>query len=212
MPYRGSVARVAASNTPTYPGELGSATPNPMIPCSRNAPTAGTGSPNARKHIPNAPAFTSHSTADQRTTATKRGGPFSTPRPPTSPPAMRGIRSPPRAGRTPGTTRPTSAGQGAGPRTTPGGVSCRGGVRIGNVGAGGARGPSMPPPFARRTPATRSRALTPCSAQASSPSVIPSPTTHAHREAVARSGASGTGTGLEGERNEVADFVDEGAE
>src|SRR5205814_5159141 len=91
-------------------------------------------------------------------------------------------------------------------------MSCQRSVRIGNVRVASATVASTSPPFARRTPATRSRALTPCSAQASSPSVIPSPTTHAHREAAARSGASGTGTGLEGEGNEVADFFDEGAE
>src|SRR5213076_1420427 len=118
MPYRASVARVAASNTPTYPGELGSATPNPMIPCSRNAPTADTGNPNARKHIANAAAFTSQSTADQRTTARKRPGLLSTSSPATSPSAMRVIRSATRAGRTACVTRPSSASQGAGRCTT----------------------------------------------------------------------------------------------
>src|SRR5947209_10856559 len=85
-------------------------------------------------------------------------------------------------------------------------------VRIGNVRVASATVASMSPRFARRTPSTRSRALTPCSAHARSPSVIPSPTTHAHREAEARLRPSRTGTGLEGEGNEVADFFDEGAE
>src|SRR5207253_2672678 len=118
MPYRPSVARVAASNTPTNPGELGSATPNPMIPCSRNAPTAGTGSPNARKHTANAAAFTSHSTTDQKTTAAKRPGFLSTSSPATSPSAIRVIRSARRAGRTACVARPSSASQGAGRCTT----------------------------------------------------------------------------------------------
>src|SRR5437588_3929835 len=85
-------------------------------------------------------------------------------------------------------------------------------VRIGNVRVASATVARMSPRFARRTPSTRSPALTPCSAQARSPSVTPSPTTHAHREAAARLGASGTGVGLEGEGNEVADFFDEGAQ
>src|SRR5213082_1935069 len=85
-------------------------------------------------------------------------------------------------------------------------------VRIGNVSVASATVATMRLGFARRTPSTRSPALTPCSAQARSPSVTPSPTTHAHREAAARLGASGTGVGLEGEGNEVADFVDEGEE
>src|ERR1051325_3780846 len=80
MPYRASVARVAASNKPMNPGELGSATPKPMIPCSRNAPAGGTGSPNARKQTANAAAFTSHCTTDQNTTARKRPGVLSTSR------------------------------------------------------------------------------------------------------------------------------------
>src|SRR6059036_1298758 len=73
-----SVTRVAASNTPTNPGEAGSATPKPMIPCSRNAPSAGTASPKARKHTANAAAFTSHCTTDQPTTPRNRPGLFST--------------------------------------------------------------------------------------------------------------------------------------
>src|SRR6266566_8796212 len=86
-------------------------------------------------------------------------------------------------------------------------------VRIGNVRVASATVARMSPRFARRTLSTRSRALTPCSAQASSPSVNPSPTTHAQRDAAARLGASGAvGIRLEGEGNEVADFVDEGAE
>src|SRR2546430_8056212 len=85
-------------------------------------------------------------------------------------------------------------------------------VRIGNVRVGSATVARMSPECARRAPSARSRALTPCSAHARSPSVIPSPTIHAQREAAARLGASGTGLGLEGEGNEVADFVDEGAE
>src|SRR2546430_1539202 len=218
MPYRASVARVAASNTPTYPGELGSATPNPMIPCSRNAPTAGTGNPNARKHVANAAAFTSQSTADQTTTATKRPGLLSTSSPATNPSAMRVIRSATRAGRPACGTLPISARQVVGrsihgaetTRLTPTQPTWSLGMETGRRAR--ATVATRRPPFPRRTPATRSRALTPCSAQASSPSVIPSPTTHAHREAAARSGASGTGTGLEGEGNEVADFFDEGAE
>src|SRR5437588_331612 len=118
MPYRPSVARVAASNTPTKPGELGIATPKPMIPCSRNAPTGGTGSPNARKHTANAAAFTSHSTTDQRTTASNRPGLLSTSSPATSPSAMWESRSAKCAGNTACVARPSSPSQGAGRCTT----------------------------------------------------------------------------------------------
>src|SRR5437899_1480030 len=118
MPYRARVARVAASNTPTNPGELGSATPKPMIPCSKNAPTAGTGSPNARKHTAKAAAFTSQSTTDQSTTPKKRPGLLSTSSPATSPSAIRMTRSATRAGNSAWVARPSSASQGAGRCTT----------------------------------------------------------------------------------------------
>src|SRR5256885_4007634 len=85
-------------------------------------------------------------------------------------------------------------------------------VRMGNVRVASATVASMSQRFARRTPSTRSRALTPCSAQARSPSVTRSPTTHAQRDAELRSGAGGAGAGLKGEGNEVADFFDEGAQ
>src|SRR2546428_662545 len=60
--------------------------------------------------------------------------------------------------------------------------------------------------FARRRWSSTARAPTPWSAQARRPSVTTSPKSHAclQREAEARLGA-----GLEGEGNEVADFVDE---
>src|SRR2546423_3410957 len=118
MPYRPSLARVAASNTPTNPGELGSATPNPMIPCSRNAPAAGTGSPKARKHTANAAAFTTQSTTDHATTARKRPGLFRTASPATNPSAIRAIRSATRAGRAACVARPSSASHGPGRCTT----------------------------------------------------------------------------------------------
>src|SRR3989442_2322467 len=60
--------------------------------------------------------------------------------------------------------------------------------------------------FARRRRSSNARASTPWSAQGRRPSVTTSPKSHAclQREAEARLGA-----GLEGEGNEVADFVDE---
>src|SRR4029077_15369584 len=86
-------------------------------------------------------------------------------------------------------------------------------VRIGNVRVASATVARISPRFACRTPSTRSRALTPCSAHARRPRVTPSPTSHAQREAATRLGASGAvGIRLEGERNEVADFFDEGAQ
>src|SRR2546430_15265934 len=87
MPYSASVTRVAASNTPTNPGELGSATPNPMIPCSRNAPAAGTGRPKARKHTADAAAFTTHSTTDHAAAAGERARPLRAAGPRAHPPA-----------------------------------------------------------------------------------------------------------------------------
>src|SRR5437870_9790733 len=103
--------------------------------------------------------------------------------------------------------------RGYAPPPTPRRMSRQRTVRIGNVRVASATVARMSPRLARRTPSTRSRALTPCSAQARSPSVTPSPTTHAQRDAAARLGASGAvGIRLEGEGNEVADFVDEGAE
>src|SRR5216683_1733823 len=87
------VSRVAASNTPTNPGEDGSATPKPMMPCSRKAPSTGTASPKARKHTAKAAAFTTQSTTDHRTTAANRAGFFNTSSPATRPSAMWVIRS-----------------------------------------------------------------------------------------------------------------------
>src|SRR2546426_4177216 len=85
MPSTASVARVAASNTPTNPGDDGRATPNPIIPCNNSAPSAGTGRPNAWKQIANDAPFTSHSSSDHATTPTNRPGLFSTSSPATRP-------------------------------------------------------------------------------------------------------------------------------
>src|SRR2546428_320962 len=118
MPYSARVTRVSASNGPKKPGEDGSATPNPISPCSRNAPTQGTGSPNARKHTANDRAFTTHSTTDQTTTPAKRAGLLRTASPWTSPSANCVTRSAEREGRTACSTRPRRLSAGAGRGTT----------------------------------------------------------------------------------------------
>src|SRR2546428_10062847 len=82
-------------------------------------------------------------------------------------------------------------------------------ARSGNVSVASATATSSSSGSARRTYPTNSRASTPCSAHASSPSVTASPTIHAQREADAPL-LGGAGLGSEG--NEVADFVDEGPE
>src|SRR2546422_315044 len=78
-------------------------------------------------------------------------------------------------------------------------------ARSGNVSVASAIVASMSQRLARRRCPTSSCASTPCSAQARSPSVTTSPTTHAQRDA----GPLGVGGGLDGEGNEVADLFDE---
>src|SRR2546422_4051126 len=71
-------------------------------------------------------------------------------------------------------------------------------ARSGNVSVASAIVASMSQRLARRRCPTSSCASTPCSAQARSPSVTTSPTTHAQRDA----GPLGVGGGLDGEGNE----------
>src|SRR2546429_9092642 len=78
-------------------------------------------------------------------------------------------------------------------------------ARSGNVSVASAIVASMSQRLACRRCPTSSCASTPCSAQARSPSVTTSPTTHAQRDA----GPLGVGGGLDGEGNEVADLFDE---
>src|SRR5207302_5025859 len=87
-------------------------------PLQQERAHGGTGSPNARKHTANAAAFTSHSTTDQRTTASNRPGLLSTSSPATSPSAMWESRSAKCAGNTACAARPSSPSQGAGRCTT----------------------------------------------------------------------------------------------
>src|SRR5881628_3023117 len=81
-------------------------------------------------------------------------------------------------------------------------------ARSGNVSVASAIVASMSQRLARRRCPTSSCPSTPCSAQARSPSVTTSPTTHAQRHA----GTLGVGGGLDGEGNEVADLFDESPE
>src|ERR1041384_1574941 len=113
-----SVSLVATSNTPTYPGDEGTAPPNPMIPCNNSAPSIGTGSPNARKQTANDAALTSHSTSDQATTPAKREGLRNTASPSTNPSIADRTRTANRCGSSRCAIASSRRSQGAGFTTT----------------------------------------------------------------------------------------------
>src|SRR5438552_10522168 len=83
-------------------------------------------------------------------------------------------------------------------------------VRSGNVSVAVATAAIRRKGWARRMWPSTARGSTSCSVQYSSAAVTTSPATHAHGARADRLEAGGAGLG--GEGNEVADFVDEGAE
>src|SRR2546422_9023906 len=89
-------------------------------------------------------------------------------------------------------------------------------VRSGNVSVAVSTAAIRRKGWARRMGPSTARGATSCSVQESSAAVTTSPATHAHGARVDRLGAEGAGgaggAGLGSEGNEVADFVDEGAE
>src|SRR2546422_260748 len=100
-----------------------------------------------------------------------------------------------------------SSGNAAPPPLTSRRISRQRSVRSGNVSVASTTAPVNSSGSARRRWPTSWRASTPCSAQARSASVTTSPTTHPQREA---GDGLGRGVGLDGESNEIADFVHEG--